>query len=105
MDQRVKELWVTALRSGEFKQCRSRLKLNTDGTQHHCCLGVLEELAKQEGVITGFDPAGLVLDTTVQNWAGLTAADPRINNGHTLTALNDGGSGFAYIADQIEKYL
>jgi hypothetical protein len=38
MDKDVKEQWLTALRSGEYKQCIGELK-NPGG--EHCCLGVL----------------------------------------------------------------
>jgi len=76
-----------------------------DAKPYHCCLGVLEELAMSEGVITGYDPAGLVLDTATKQWAGLDDTDPRINNGSTLTALNDRGNSFSFIANKIERYL
>src|SRR3954466_4218538 len=46
----VKEKWVAALRSGEYKQGRSYLhSQNPDGEDRFCCLGVLCELAVQEG--------------------------------------------------------
>lgn len=41
------EKWVTALESGEYKQINGKL---SDG-EGFCCLGVLCELAVQEGVI------------------------------------------------------
>ena len=40
MDKDVKQQWLTALRSGEYKQCIGELK-NSSG--EHCCLGVLLE--------------------------------------------------------------
>ena len=43
MKERIKELWVEALRSGEFIQTEGALK-NSDG---YCCLGVLCELHRR----------------------------------------------------------
>jgi hypothetical protein len=107
MNERVKKLWVDALRSGKYRQCRARLKVhgNRDDGPSYCYLGVLEEIAKDEGIISGYDAAGLVLDKTVIGWAELEAADPRVGDGQTLTALSDGGSGFWFIAEQIEQHL
>lgn len=47
MNPQVKELWIAALESGEFKQTTGLLKAN-DG---YCCLGVLCMLAVQADVI------------------------------------------------------
>ena len=44
----VKAEWLSALRSGEFSQCKGKL---SDGVGH-CCLGVLSELAVRAGVIS-----------------------------------------------------
>lgn len=43
--EQVRELWVQALESGKYKQCRLNLK-NKDGK--FCCLGVLCDLYIQE---------------------------------------------------------
>lgn len=47
MKPEVKEKWIAALRSGEYRQARGVLN---DGQGGYCCLGVLCEVAKQEGV-------------------------------------------------------
>jgi hypothetical protein len=47
MNKRVKDLWVAALRSGEYEQGIGYLKLNSKA---FCCLGVLCEVAVKEGV-------------------------------------------------------
>lgn len=44
MNIRIKELWIKALRSGEFRQTKHDLKTD-DG---YCCLGVLCELYRIE---------------------------------------------------------
>lgn len=54
MDAAVKEKWVSALRSGEFKQGRRSLKTNMpDGSCVLCCLGVLAILQHK---MTNHDP-------------------------------------------------
>ena len=51
MNPEIKADWLTALRSGEYKQGKGFLK-NEDGeTARYCCLGVLCELAVKAGVI------------------------------------------------------
>lgn len=39
---KIKEAWIKALRSGEYKQCQHRLKDSVTGS--YCCLGVLAEV-------------------------------------------------------------
>jgi hypothetical protein len=52
MNKRVKRLWLKALRSGRFRQGQLRLcRVNSESDKRHCCLGVLEELAVEQGVI------------------------------------------------------
>lgn len=46
MDRGLRDKWVAALRSGEYKQGRTRLK-NEFG--EYCCLGVLTEVSGVEG--------------------------------------------------------
>ena len=50
MKRNVAEMWVEALRSGEYDQGRFDLKIcNFEGVDY-CCLGVLCEIAIKEGV-------------------------------------------------------
>lgn len=51
MDAGIKAHWLTALRSGDFKQGKGYLKSETSGSPMYCCLGVLCELAVKAGVI------------------------------------------------------
>jgi len=46
LKKRIKELWVRALRSGNFKQTTHNLRsYNEDDTEiFYCCLGVLTKL-------------------------------------------------------------
>jgi hypothetical protein len=127
MDPEIKRKWVNALRSGTYVQGKGYLKKsvqNDDGPRQdtYCCLGVLCELAVQEGVIP---PAGVrpgLLDTrwqygpefdqtwsdlpsNVVHWADLDNADPIVPGHGRLSTLNDNGNPFTYIADLIEGNL
>lgn len=121
------QLWVDALRSGEFDQCQDVLHKQEDG---YCCLGVACEVAIQDGLplerrpsewdhalvveygVRGqFDPQLLPLQ--VQEWAGLDGGSgvdlPGITTYHgfhiSLIDLNDSGLTFDQIADVIEWYF
>ena len=48
MKQEIADKWVAALRSGEYTQAREVLACET--RTKHCCLGVLCELAIEDGV-------------------------------------------------------
>lgn len=49
MDPRIKQMWIAALRSGDYKQAKRRLRIeHSDGSASYCCLGVLCELYRQE---------------------------------------------------------
>ena len=48
MKREIADKWVAALRSGEYKQARETLAC--DARTKHCCLGVLCELAIEDGV-------------------------------------------------------
>lgn len=73
MSEPIKGEWLTALRSGEFKQGRGKMHTatrNTDGTEQHefCCLGVLCELAVAAGVVER-------VDDTATNLRGYTPTE------------------------------
>lgn len=113
MNPVAKELWLSALRSGEFMQGVGSL-LNND---RHCCLGVLSEVAIRSGVevmkgacnvsdcgcnrVT-FDDHTSYHPASVGNWAGLSPSSEAAN---TLAFKNDVGVTFAEIADWIEENL
>jgi hypothetical protein len=132
MHQDVKAKWVAALRSGKYEQ--GQYALNTDGENgKFCCLGVLCELAVEEGVVTRtqpwidgevinrkdyeYDHESGALPRAVREWAGLKHSNPTttvpgsevyegLNDTNTklsLAELNDNGKDFAYIASVIER--
>lgn len=91
----VKELWLTALRSGEYEQAKGTLRGKVaDEKEGYCCLGVLCEIAVKQGAIpeptqrtqawgeTSYfygsdddDANDSVLPPSVAEWAGLFYED------------------------------
>ena len=119
MNPEVKAQWVTALRSGDYKQGQGVLRTAfTDGSvSKFCCLGVLCELAVNAGVIpaplydgiyysygTYGDKRTAYLPEAVMKWAGLDGENPMCGTGR-LATLNDKDNSFEQIADAIEVYL
>ncbi len=117
MNPAIKQKWIEALRSGEFKQGQSYLKRD----DKFCCLGILCELHRiatndAEGwgsyslapFTNQYHGQSGVLPSIVQDWAGLNyhnySTNPMIN-GESLSALNDAGRTFEEIAELIEKHL
>lgn len=145
MNADVKVLWLAALRSKQittksgavrtFKQGYGKLsRVNDDGSDGLCCLGVLTELAVDAGVLPpgelrdtgtydgcyyeydngyGINTEVNVLPPAVVTWAELHDGNPDIEyreapNGEdvaTLAQLNDSGETFDVIADVIEAEL
>lgn len=116
MNKEIKQKWIDALTSGEYKQGRNQLKKEKDGVTRYCCLGVLCELANKEGVgnwtqdNVGYDKTLGVLPVSVMNWAELKSEYGipfNINNERDLclTVLNDGGTSFEEIAKLIDIHL
>lgn len=113
MDPEIKRRWVAALRSGQYKQGRDRLK----DFNRYCCLGVLVDLADKDKStdISWADAHGHdALPRSVAKWAG-TVINPRVTIphqgegserlSHSLGYLNDFGYSFNEIADLIEEQL
>ncbi len=122
MDKRIKDLWVRALRSGEFKQCKGQLE--KDGK--YCALGVLSILALIEGQCTylpegksgRFDHKKFKLSFNIMKWARIAQEEEKFLNSieqevkihykgrpTTIARLNDLGISFLELADLIEKQL
>lgn len=111
MNERIKEVWLTALRAGKIKQGHG--KLHIAGENKYCCLGVLTKLyIKECGAKVDFEQAAWEVTTTtkaertdylwndfegcltpeVAKWAGLRGknrTDPEIK-GYSLSMHNDG---------------
>jgi hypothetical protein len=124
MKESVKNLWVEALRSGEFKQGTGELK-NSDNA--YCCLGVLceiysKEMKRMKKKAPKFEEDNSylnkqgVLPEEVMKWSGMNSEEGSLNNSYKIKAnlknstsysylitLNDDGASFKRIAQIIEK--
>lgn len=124
MDTDIKARWVSALRSGDYKQGKGLLRKD----DKFCCLGVLCELAVAAGVIgfevnadpdddDQYDGATHIygegenvhyLPDEVVTWAGIEYFNPVVPVGtfrKQLAQINDEGRPFSEIADLIEEHL
>ena len=108
MKKEIADKWVAALRSGYYTQQMGGLA-NLHRTEH-CCLGVLCEIAIENGVeidtyetVPGFDDECAYLPRRVQDWAGIWNRYGRFKGDvHSLVAMNDQGYTFAGIANVID---
>jgi hypothetical protein len=121
MNERIKKLWLDALRSDKYKQGRDRLRHDNG----FCCLGVLCDIVKDEIggrwegpadnpiFVVGDEYATGALPYAVQELAELKQSNPEIeaimikdeNAPVSLAGMNDHGVSFAKIADIIEEHL
>jgi hypothetical protein len=92
MDTQVKQRWLEALRSGEYKKARGRLHNTRNGT--HCCLGVLDIVAE-----LGSDGVGQLTGTDLRH-VGMNYDEQ-----DTLAILNDRSGGWDKVCDYIERNL
>ena len=123
MNQSVKEKWITALRSGEYKQAVGRLRRG----DCYCCLGVLTDLYdkdtqngyhewyEEDGqyvYTSGHGTSETTLPVSVMKWADLAECNPTVREermGEPITSLaylNDNEAlDFNQLADIIEAQL
>jgi hypothetical protein len=115
MKPELRNRWIKALRSGEYKKATSVLKrFFRNVPAKHCCIGVLCELVQDD-----FDDAkdliqkrpdfqghlgrtsvGAIMDFRTLGHVGLSVEHQR-----TLTNMNDKGASFERIANYIERKL
>ena len=127
MNQDVLKKWVAELRSGKYNQGEGHLmQIDDDGDEHFCCLGVLCEIALDEGVPNlervynedarryFYNEREDFLPEPVIEWVGFNSKNPGVpyvqsdDDSETvddkpLSELNDEGLSFAAIADLIEQ--
>lgn len=113
MKKAIKDKWIAALRSGEYKQGKGALQ--KEGA--FCCLGVLgdcmpelvhwkqtaalNKLLVASNVEVGhYDHSGATIPNVVREKIGLSNGD----QAH-LMYQNDSGASFQEIADWIEKNI
>jgi len=121
MKTHIKELWLTALNSGEYKQGRNTLK---DKLNRFCCLGVLCDLyIKETGdgewdtlptqygstdlILKGLEGAGSMPPPRVLKWADISEdavwdTYTQVDFPKTLMGHNDGGLNFTAISTIIQ---
>ena len=114
MNKVIADKWVKALRSGKYKQAVGDLQ-NEVG---YCCLGVLCDLGKKEGVDVPMTSSSALGDErisgdelddqpAVMEWSGIESSCGKVIVGNItdmLTSLNDSDKyTFDQLADVIEK--
>lgn len=135
MNPEIKQRWIEALRSGEYRQGKGQLvEPGGEKGDKFCCLGVLcdiysrtkegrknkagwvwDDEAESFFFSDGKDYVEGILPSRVRDWAGLSYADPEITDPdygtRDLSNMNDGDGGeikpyrFKKIARLIEKEL
>jgi hypothetical protein len=110
----LRRKWLEALRSGNYHQGTGYLKREKNGgVIQYCCLGVLCEVAGLESKLAetrvgmhSFEGSRKFLPPSVMVKVGLVSAggDSRKATTPSLSALNDSGYDFAYIARYIEDH-
>ena len=118
MKKEVKQLWLKALLSGEFKQCKGYLE--KDG--RYCALGVLSLLAMLDGQCTYkkeervgmYDNRKFTLSFNTRVWAGVkNFLEPEAGvlkiryqgKDTSIQELNDKGMSFRKLARIIDECL
>lgn len=105
MNKQIKQKWVTALRSGHYKQGQRQLRTREN---EFCCLGVLCNIHAQEHLDFAtrqlspvmYDSAQAFLPDMVAQWAKIPYSVQL-----ELAGMNDEGKSFNQIANYIEKVL
>tara|TARA_R100001244_G_scaffold129809_1_gene101482 strand:- start:471 stop:851 length:381 start_codon:yes stop_codon:yes gene_type:complete len=125
MNKEIKAKWVSALKSGNYRQGQNQLKVEgkKNSRVRYCCLGVLCNIYKKDTGKGKWERASFIdtdgeyeqseLPGEVALWAGLKSTEPVVNTfigEESLIALNDGDSelgkvSFKRIACLIDESL
>jgi hypothetical protein len=112
MKAEIKQKWLEALRSGNYKQGTGELCISyTSGRFEHCCLGVLAEVCGiDRSKLFNSDHLERIGHPEILGAWGLghyNSGDPdtHTNEQRKLAAMNDTGKSFAEIADWIEANI
>lgn len=116
MHPRIKQLWLDALRSGEYEQGAGRL--HSEGG--FCCLGVLCDLYAKENGASWTQPTSdepndygmngeyVYLPKDIAQWANINQFGVIVRGDHNhidLADMNDKGQTFVEIAEAIDENL
>lgn len=114
MNKEIKQQWVEALRSGDYKQGAYALRNINDG---FCCLGVLCDIYHKETGKGGWGKphndeykfkdgdvgeSYMHLPSGVMQWAEISSSSPKVSSGKFISDLNDEGIPFEQIAKLID---
>lgn len=125
MNNVVKKKWLTALESGKYNHGTSKLKtIGIDKKVYHCCLGVLCELAIEEGIceeMPNNDELAesyvrfkdslrsyntLTLPQDVAKWANITESGEflrrRVSGFSNLIGINDSNNDYKKVIKAIK---
>ena len=113
MNPELKGRWTTRLRSGDYQQGKSALRKRGEDSDSFCCLGVLCEIAVEDGQVHrpeqpevvgwhyNYNGEGGLLPVELEAWSGIGECERQ-----ELMYMNDtGGKTFPEIADWIEENL
>jgi|GEM_PF-3411517 len=102
-----KAVWIAALRSGDYKRGKGRLKKKLKGKDSFCCLGVLHDIHGEWGdSITSVVGYKSYAPKGIFKYGYLSRGTSRGLDTHTqhiLASMNDRGKTFNQIADYIEN--
>ena len=113
MNPELKSRWIAKLRSGEYLQGKGALRKRGEEQDTFCCLGVLCEIAVEDGKVRrpeqpkavgynySYDEEGGLLPVGLHTWSGICLDDRQ-----ELMDMNDTqGKTFEKIADWIDENL
>jgi hypothetical protein len=108
MKAELKQKWIEALRSGQYKQGNAYLAQTDEDTTdayRHCCLGVLAECAGEPRArLLGNEILDDIKRTDLlDRWDFRDDAENESLQRRLAKMNDDGGLSFAEIADWIEK--
>lgn len=120
MNPEIKQKWVAALRSGNYRQGKGKLRTHDD---RFCCLGVLCDIAEREGIVVAerdedfaerypelnvdwdYDDTETELPLSIVNWADLPDRNPMLATDSCIQLNDEMEFTFDQIADEIERHL
>lgn len=104
MNKKIKAQWIAALKSGEYKQGKNKLRTKVGS---FCCLGVLCNLHAQAHPEIAARQTKMkdTLPDEVVKWASLEKNNPLIGKNSATTCNDVLGYNFTKIANLINDHL
>lgn len=113
MEAELKSRWTAKLRSGDYLQGKGALRKRGTYQDLFCCLGVLCEVAVEDGRVHrsetpevvgwnyNYNEEGGVLPIELESWSGIDLDDRQ----ELMSMNDDAGNTFEEIADWIDQNL